>query len=160
MKPQSYSPAHKLPTFAELVCSNSLKAERAFGSAAGLLKWEMEYFRLAYRAVGKKECCAGRRSVSGRPRAVFKAGHRSHKSDPNITVVTGEVENIDPDEYTIIATGPLTSGRLADSLKALCGEEYLSFLRCRGSHSYSRQHRYGACFFLQAGMTRATVTTI
>lgn len=41
MKPQKYSPAHKKPGFAELVCSNSLKADR-LGSAAGLLKAEME----------------------------------------------------------------------------------------------------------------------
>ena len=41
MKPQKYSPAHKSENFAELVCSNSLKAQR-LNSAAGLLKWEME----------------------------------------------------------------------------------------------------------------------
>lgn len=126
MKPQSYSPAHKLPTFAELVCSNSLKAER-FGSAAGLLKWEMEYLGSLTVPLAKKNAVPAGGALAVDRVLFSKQVTEAIKSDPNITVVTGEVENIDPDEYTIIATGPLTGGRLADSLKALCGEEYLSF---------------------------------
>lgn len=126
MKPLRFSPAHKLPTFAELVCSNSLKAER-FGSAAGLLKWEME--RLGSLTVP----CAKENAVpAGGALAVDRTAFSRQitdmiKRDPLITVKNCEVTSVDPDEYTIIATGPLTDGALADSIKALCGEEYLNF---------------------------------
>lgn len=126
MKPHRFSPAHKLPTFAELVCSNSLKAER-FGSAAGLLKWEME--RLGSLTVP----CAKENAVpAGGALAVDRTAFSNQitdmiKKDPLITVKNCEVTSIDPDEYTVIATGPLTDGALAESIKALCGEEYLNF---------------------------------
>ena len=112
MKPQSYSPAHKLPTFAELVCSNSLKAER-FRLGSRTAEVGDGVFRLAYRAVGKKNAVPAGGALAVDRVLFSKQVTEAIKSDPNITVVTGEVENIDPDEYTIIATGPLTSGRLA-----------------------------------------------
>lgn len=126
MKPERYSPAHKSPLFAELVCSNSLKAAR-FNSAAGLLKWEMEQLG-SVCIPAAKECAVPAGGALAVDRDIFsKIITDRIKSDPKITVHTCEVTEIDPDEYTVIATGPLTDGKLAESIKELCGEEYLSF---------------------------------
>ncbi len=124
MKPQKFSPAHKYKGFAELVCSNSLKAARV-NSAAGLLKEEMR--RLGSLTVP----CAEKTAV---PAGGALAVDREKFSDmvtekicshPNITVTEGEVSDI-PNGFSVIASGPLTSGGLAESIRALCGG-YLSF---------------------------------
>ncbi len=126
MKPEKYSPAHKRKTFAELVCSNSLKAER-FNSAAGLLKWEMEALgSLCVRVAKQYSVPAG--GALAVDRDLFSSAVTEEiLGDPNINVIHGEVTEIDTDEYTIIATGPLTEGAFAKSIRTLCGEEYLSF---------------------------------
>lgn len=126
MKPEKYTPAHKNPLFAELVCSNSLKAER-FDSAAGLLKWEMS--RLGSVSV---EAAYKNRVAAGGALAVDRDGFSKYitkkiTENPNIRVINQEVTQIDTDEYTVIATGPLTAGRLFESIKSLCSEEYLNF---------------------------------
>ncbi len=126
MKPQKYSPAHKMPSFAELVCSNSLKAER-FNSAAGLLKWEMEKLGSICVASAKlnKVPAGGALAVD---RELFSQYiTETIRKHPNINVFCGEVTDINTDEYTIIATGPLTDGVLAERIKTLCGEDYLNF---------------------------------
>ncbi len=126
MKPQKYSPAHKLPTFAELVCSNSLKAER-FNSAAGLLKWEMEKLGSISVSSAKmhKVPAGGALAVD---RDLFsKTITKIITEHPNINIINMEVTEIDPDEYTIIASGPLTEGALAENIKSICGEDYLNF---------------------------------
>ncbi len=126
MKPQKFSPAHKSPLFAELVCSNSLKAER-FNSAAGLLKWEMEYLG-SVCIEAAKQCAVPAGGALAVDRNEFsKYITEKIKSHPNITVKSEEVTELDADSYTIIASGPLTDGKLADSIKALCGEDYLNF---------------------------------
>lgn len=125
MKPQRYSPAHKYPGFAELVCSNSLKASR-LGSAAGLLKEEMRMLSSLTMA------CAEETSVSAGgalavDREKFSDLVTQHiKSHPNITVHVGEVTAI-PEGPAVIATGPLTDGALAQAIRELCGSDTLSF---------------------------------
>ncbi len=126
MKPTKYSPAHKSELFAELVCSNSLKAAR-LNSAAGLLKWEMEQLGSVCVAAAKK-CSVPAGGALAVDRELFsKAVTEVIKNDPNIEIKYQEVESIDPDEYTIVASGPLTEGALADSIRRLCSEEYLNF---------------------------------
>lgn len=124
MKPEKYSPAHKYKGFAELVCSNSLKAARV-NSAAGLLKEEMR--RLGSLVVS----CAEKTSV---PAGGALAVDREKFSDmitekicshPNIEVISNEAEDI-PEGVCVIASGPLTSGKLAEKISGLCGG-YLSF---------------------------------
>ncbi len=124
MKPQKFTPAHKYKGFAELVCSNSLKASR-INSAAGLLKEEMR--RLGSLTVP----CAEETAV---PAGGALAVDRENFSDlvtakivsnPHITVKCGEISEI-PDGNVIIATGPLTGGGLAENIEKLCGG-YLSF---------------------------------
>ncbi len=124
MKPKKFTPAHKYNGFAELVCSNSLKASR-INSAAGLLKEEMR--RLGSLTVP----CAEKTAV---PAGGALAVDRKLFSDlvtekiklhENITVHEEELTEI-PDGNVIIATGPLTSDGLAESISRLCGG-YLSF---------------------------------
>lgn len=123
MKPQKFSPAHKSEYFAELVCSNSLKASR-LESAAGLLKEEMA--RLGSLTVPVARGCAvaagGALAVD---RDVFsKTITEKINSHPNITVEHRVFDKIAPgdDELLIIATGPLTDGALSDEIKRLCGD--------------------------------------
>ena len=126
MKPKKYSHAHKSELFAELICSNSLKAFR-YNSAAGLLKWEMEQLGSVCITAAKK-CSVAAGGALAVDRELFsKAVTDSILNNPNINVIHEEVKEINPQEYTIIATGPLTDGELALSIKSLCGEEYLNF---------------------------------
>lgn len=125
MKPQKFSPAHTSGDFAELICSNSLKAER-LDSAAGLLKEEM-------RRLGSllTECAQESRVPAGGAlavdRNVFSAlATKAIRSNPLITVVEGEVTHIPDDAVTVIATGPLTSDALAEKISGICGG-FLSF---------------------------------
>ena len=124
MKPEKYSPAHKYHGLAELVCSNSLKAER-LGSAAGMLKEEMR--RLG--SVTMQAAEASRVSAGGAlavDRYKFSdTVTQLIKEEPNIELINGEVTEI-PESPCVIATGPLTSDALAQSIKGLCGE-YLYF---------------------------------
>lgn len=128
MKGIKKTPAHKTDLFAELVCSNSLKASR-IESAAGLLKEEM--FRLGSLTVPiARECSVAAGGALAVDRDVFsKTVTEKIKSHPNISVVNEVVKSIDlnEEEITIIATGPLTDDILAENLKALIGDDYLSF---------------------------------
>ena len=125
MKPKKFSPAHKYNGFAELVCSNSLKADR-IESAAGMLKEEM-------RILGSitMESARENRVSAGGALAVDREGFSDYiteriKSHPNIEIINKEVCEIPLDKNVIIATGPLTSDGLAESINELCGE-YLYF---------------------------------
>ena len=124
MKPVKFSPAHHYEGMAELVCSNSLKAARV-DSACGLLKEEMR--RLGSLIVP----CAEETSVeAGGALAVDRTKFsdlvtQKIKEHPFIKVISEEVTSV-PEGDVIIATGPLTSGALADSIAEKCGN-YLSF---------------------------------
>lgn len=123
MKPQKFSPAHKSEYFAELVCSNSLKASR-LESAAGLLKEEMA--RLGSLTVPvARDCAVAAGGALAVDRDVFsKTITEKINSHPNITVEHRVFDKIAPgdDEILIIATGPLTDGALSDEIKRLCGD--------------------------------------
>ena len=120
MKPDKYTPAHKQPLFAELVCSNSLKAAR-LESAAGLLKEEMA--RLGSLCVPiARQCAVPAGGALAVDRDLFSAAVTDAiRSHPNITVRHGEVTAIPNDGVTVVATGPLTSEPLAKEIAALCG---------------------------------------
>ncbi len=125
MKPQKRSPAHHSDMFCELVCSNSLKASRV-ESAAGLLKEEMRALgSITMQAAAVTSVSAG--GALAVDRDDFSAFVTEKiMSHPNITVIKREVEKIDFSDITIIATGPLTSGPLAEQIKIICGDS-LSF---------------------------------
>lgn len=125
MKPQQYTPAHHYQGFAELICSNSLKAAR-IGSAAGMLKEEMRILgSLTMKAAQQTAVSAGGALAVDRERF---SDYITEKivSHPKITVVHRRVDEI-PQGRTIIASGPLTEGHLAQSIRDLCGTQYLSF---------------------------------
>ncbi len=126
MKPIKKTPAHKSDLLAELVCSNSLKANRV-DSAAGLLKEEM-------RILGSVCLAAADNSVVPAGGALAVDRHIFSRlitdeiyKHPNITVVNEVVKKIPSDTVCVVATGPLTDGELAEDISALTGEESLSF---------------------------------
>ena len=125
MKPEKMSPAHHSPDFAELVCSNSLRGDR-LENAVGLLKEEL-------RRCGSliMECAEATRVEAGGCLAVDRAGFsrmvtEKIKANPLIRVVSEEMTRI-PQEPVIIATGPLTSDALSESIGQYFGADYLHF---------------------------------
>lgn len=121
MKPSKKSPAHKLETLAELVCSNSLKAER-LNSAAGLLKSEMAFLgsiciETAY------ECKVEAGGALAVDRYEFsRIITEKIKSDENINIIENEVTSL-PEGYdgTVICAGPLASEGLSETIREICG---------------------------------------
>ena len=126
MKPNKMSAAHKSANFAELVCSNSLKAARV-DSAAGLLKEEMRRLgSVCLTAASKASVAAG--GALAVDRDIFsKSVTDAVNSHPNITVISDVVEKIPENQITVIATGPLTDSALAENIASLCEDGNLSF---------------------------------
>ena len=125
MKPQKFSPAHHSQGFAELICSNSLKASRV-DSAAGLLKEEMRRLGSLLMACAEKSAVP-----AGGALAVDREGFSRYITErlracPNIEVEERELTEI-PEGETVIATGPLTSDAMADAIVKLCPEFDLHF---------------------------------
>ena len=125
MKPEKYSPAHTYPGFAELVCSNSLKAMR-LESAAGLLKEEMRMLgSVTMEAAARTAVSAGGALAVDR-RAFSDEVTGKIRSHPLIQVEEGEVTRL-PQGPVILATGPLTSQAFTREIETLCGGKGLSF---------------------------------
>lgn len=125
-KPVKFSPAHKSAGFAELICSNSLKAERP-DSASGLLKIEMRMMgsHLLDAAETARVAAGGALAVD---RDVFStAVTEMVEKNPNITVHREEVTALDESVPVLVASGPLTEGALAEQIAALTGSHRLSF---------------------------------
>ena len=125
MKPGKKSPAHHTDTFAELVCSNSLRGDR-LENAVGLLKEELR--RLGSLIL---QCAEETRVEAGGCLAVDRQGFsdlvtQKLRSHPNITIVSEEVTKV-PEGPVIVATGPLTSDALSDAVGAYFGTEHLHF---------------------------------
>ena len=120
MKPKKMSPAHRSDCFAELVCSNSLKASR-IESAAGLLKEEMRRFgSVCMDSAARCSVAAG--GALAVDRDLFsKYITERVKNHKNIKIVCETVEKVDLKSPVIIATGPLTDTALANDISALCG---------------------------------------
>ncbi len=120
MKPQKFSPAHKSERFAELVCSNSLKAAR-LESAAGMLKEEMRRLGSLCMQVAA-ECAVPAGGALAVDRDAFSAGVTALiTAHPLITVEHGERVDLPAEGITVVATGPLTSDALAEALRQRCG---------------------------------------
>lgn len=120
MKPEKMTPAHTTEYFAELCCSNSLRGA-GLENAVGLLKEELR--RLDSLIL---QCADATRVEAGGALAVDRHGFarlvtEKVRSHPNITVIPGEVTEI-PEGEVIIASGPLTSDALAETLQGLLGE--------------------------------------
>ncbi|MBQ7278402.1 MAG: methylenetetrahydrofolate--tRNA-(uracil(54)-C(5))-methyltransferase (FADH(2)-oxidizing) TrmFO [Clostridia bacterium] len=157
MKPQKHSPAHQRDSFAELVCSNSLRSDR-LENAVGLLKEELRALDSLILA-----CADATRVPAGGALAVDREGFTqlvtkkllSHK---NLTYIPGEVEDI-PDAPCIIATGPLTSGTLYerigervgaplhfyDAAAPIVAKDSLDFSKVFAASRYGRGEDYLNC---------------
>lgn len=126
-KPVKFSPAHKTEMLAELVCSNSLKAERV-NSAAGLLKEEMR--RLGSLCMDAAlECKVPAGGALAVDRDIFsRLVTDKIEAHPMITLEQREAVSLEAgsDHTVIVATGPLTEGRLAEEIQKLTGN-YLRF---------------------------------
>ena len=125
MKPHKKSPAHHTDTFAELVCSNSLRGDK-IENAVGLLKEELR--RLDSLII---QCADATRVEAGGCLAVDRHGFSALvtekiRNHPNITVIDEEVTTV-PEGPVIIATGPLTSDAMSDAIGAYFGADYLHF---------------------------------
>ncbi len=119
MKPIKFSPAHTNADFAELVCSNSLKANR-IDSAAGLLKEEMRRLSSLLTECADKTAVPAGGALAVDREKFSRLVTEKIKSNENITVIEGEVIEIPDDGINIIATGPLTSEALSEKIKQLC----------------------------------------
>jgi tRNA:m(5)U-54 methyltransferase len=125
MRPRKQTPAHHTDKFAELVCSNSLRANE-LTNAVGILKEEMR--QLDSVIIRSADACA---VPAGSALAVDRDAFAQRVTDaitghPLIEVIREEVTEI-PDGIVVIATGPLTSPALSEKLRELTGEEYLYF---------------------------------
>ena len=120
MKPQTFTAAHRSPLFAELVCSNSLKASR-IESAAGLLKAEMKALGSLCVPIAEK-CAVPAGGALAVDRDLFSAAVTDAvRQHPLITVEETEVTALPADGVTVVATGPLTAEALAADIERLCG---------------------------------------
>ncbi len=125
-KPLHFSPAHQKEGFAELICSNSLKAER-LDSASGLLKEEMRLMGSSLLGCAEKTRVAAGGALAVDRDAFSREVTGLVEQHPNITLHRQRVERIDESAPVLVATGPLTDGPLAADIQRLIGGQSLSF---------------------------------
>ena len=125
MRPKKSTGAHKTDKFAEFVCSNSLGASDC-SNASGLLKKEMEILGGELITIAR-ECSVPAGNALAIDRELFsETVTKRIEADENINIIKDEVTSI-PEGYTIMASGPLTSDKLADSIKDFTQSEHLHF---------------------------------
>ena len=127
MRPETGTFAHQTDHLAEMVCSNSFRSDDDTQNAVGLLHWEM-------RAAGGliMEMADAHRLPAGGALAVDREGFSAAVTErllalPNVTLERGEVSELPREGHWIVATGPLTSGNLAEAIRAETGAESLAF---------------------------------
>ncbi|WP_419719971.1 FADH(2)-oxidizing methylenetetrahydrofolate--tRNA-(uracil(54)-C(5))-methyltransferase TrmFO [Paenibacillus illinoisensis] len=126
MRPVVKTPAHHTDKFAELVCSNSLRAN-GLTNAVGVLKEEMRMLNsLVLGAADRNAVPAGGALAVDRDGFSGEITSTLHQH-PLIEVVNEELTSLPEDGIVVVATGPLTSPALSEQIKALMGEEYFYF---------------------------------
>lgn len=126
MKPKSYSPAHHIDTYAELVCSNSLRSDQ-LENAVGLLKEEMRLLdSIIMRCADETRVPAGGALAVDRTKFSQRVTELIRENE-NIEIINEEVTELPTEGITVVASGPLTSEALSKNIMALIGEEYLHF---------------------------------
>ena len=124
IKPNAYTPAHKSADYGELVCSNSLKSNDAYGNACGTLKEEMRILdSFVIKCADESKVPAGAALAVDRNEfsRLITEGLKSWK---NIEFISEEVEKIDLSENVIIATGPLTTPKLCEFIRSITGDGF------------------------------------
>ncbi len=126
MKPKKFSPAHSNKNLAEIVCSNSLKSN-SITNACGLLKEELRRLdSLLIKCADETKVPAGQALAVDREK-FSELVTQKIEENPNIELIHEEVEKIESDDITIIATGPLTSESLSEEIARITGKEKLFF---------------------------------
>jgi methylenetetrahydrofolate--tRNA-(uracil-5-)-methyltransferase len=126
MKPAHYSPAHRIPEFAELVCSNSLRSNQ-LANAVGLLKEEMRRLGSLVMAVADQTAVPAGRALAVDRVAFSQRITQAIQAHPRIEVRHELVARIPEGGPIVVATGPLTAPELAAELQELVGEASLYF---------------------------------
>ncbi|MBU0575588.1 MAG: methylenetetrahydrofolate--tRNA-(uracil(54)-C(5))-methyltransferase (FADH(2)-oxidizing) TrmFO, partial [Proteobacteria bacterium] len=126
MKPARFSPAHKSPHLAELVCSNSLRSN-TLDNAVGLLKEELRRTDSLIMAAADATAVPAGKALAVDRSLFSRFIEESLTAEPLLELIRGEVTEIPETGVTIIATGPLTSNAFALAIGALTGGEYLYF---------------------------------
>ncbi len=146
MKPKQYTPAHHSEGFAELVCSNSLRSD-SLANAVGLLKEEL-------RRCGSliMEAADATRVPAGSALAVDRERFSAYitekiRNAPNIEIVSAEADGVAEEGVTVIATGPLTSDRLATYIRDELGCGNLHFFDAAAPIVDAESINYDVAFF-------------
>lgn len=127
MKPNKKSEAHKSNNFAELVCSNSLKSD-LLTNACGLLKYEMNVLGSLFVKVAHETSVPAGQALAVDRDKFSETITKVIKEESNIEIIEKEVININEFKgITVIATGPLTSESLLESIKKKIGDQSLYF---------------------------------
>lgn len=126
MKPQRFSPAHHSEDFAELVCSNSLRAD-GLGNAVGLLKEEMRCLGSLVMQVADASRVPAGRALAVDRHAFSRRMTERVAAHPRIQVQRREVLQLPEEPVVVLATGPLTSEALAAALQERIGDHALYF---------------------------------
>ena len=120
IKPKAFTPAHSDKNFGELVCSNSLKSNDIYSNACGLLKEEMRILgSLTMKAAELSRVPAGGALAVEREKFAHIITEEI-KKNKNIKVICKEVKEV-PNDWCIVATGPLTLQALSDDIQGICG---------------------------------------
>ena len=145
IKPKSFTPAHSDKNFGELVCSNSLKSNDVYGNACGLLKEEMRILgSLTMEAAEKSRVPAGGALAVEREQFARYITQKI-KDNKNIEVICKEVTSV-PDEWCIVATGPLTTDALSENIQGICGGQ-LHFYDASAPIVSRESIDFGKCFY-------------
>lgn len=126
MRPVATTPAHQTDQLAEIVCSNSLKSDQPY-NASWLLKEELRHSgSLLLRIADEERVPAGKALAVDRQR-FSESVTATIAAQPNITLHRSEVREIPNTGIVIVASGPLTSAALSESIRLFCGREHLYF---------------------------------
>lgn len=126
MRPVVKTPAHRTSMAAELVCSNSLRSNQLH-SAPGLLKEELRMLGSDLLRIAEQTAIPGGSALTVDREQFSRQVTTALESDPNIDILREELQDVPVDGLCVLATGPLTSDRLANSIQTLTGEANLSF---------------------------------
>jgi len=127
MRPTMGTFAHQTGLLGEMVCSNSFRSDDDEQNAVGLLHWEMRAANGLIMAMGDAHRLPAGGALAVDRDAFAQAVTQAITAHPLITVEVGEVTELPQSGHWIFATGPLTSGTLAEAIRAETGAEALAF---------------------------------
>ncbi|MYU94232.1 methylenetetrahydrofolate--tRNA-(uracil(54)-C(5))-methyltransferase (FADH(2)-oxidizing) TrmFO [Lactobacillus salivarius] len=157
MRPQKLTPAHHTENFAELVCTNSLRANR-LTNAAGLLKEEMRTFNsIIMESADKHSVPAGGALAVDRETFSKEVTEKLH-NHPNVEIINEEIDEI-PEGLTVIATGPLTSDALAKDITKFTGSDGLFFFDAE-LHDFEDDKFFEGCMPIEEIASRGAQTML